>query len=128
MNILPYRINIVETDVREKDEQFAQIQELIKKKQHMLLDKRKQLNHIMTQNQFLHVVKNDYDKYYGYIEKQKRDQIKALELLDEYIKELTTTGKLTTHNIEDAREEQRKIIKEIKSIKTGLDTIVNNIE
>ena len=45
MNILPYRINIVETDVREKDEQFAQIQELIKKKQHMLLDKRKQLNH-----------------------------------------------------------------------------------
>ena len=76
----------------------------------------------------MHVVKNDYDKYYGYIEKQKRDQIKALELLDEYIKELTTTGKLTTHNIEDAREEQRKIIKEIKSIKTGLDTIVNNIE
>jgi hypothetical protein len=56
------------------------------------------------------------------------DQIRALEILDEYIKDLTLSGKLTKHNIEDAKEEQAKILTEVKSIKNSLDSIINNTE
>jgi hypothetical protein len=56
------------------------------------------------------------------------DQIRALEILDEYIKDLTLSGKLTKHNIEDAKEEQVKILTEVKSIKNSLDSIINNTE
>jgi hypothetical protein len=109
-----------------QDEQFLHIEELIEAKRRMLLDKQKKLKFISKQNQFLDVVKDDYSKYYNYISKQKQDQIKALEILNSYIRDLTTSGKLTKHNIDDANFEQNKILHEIKSIRKGLDSIMEN--
>ena len=109
-----------------QDEQFLHIEELIEAKRRMLLDKQKKLKFISKQNQFLDVVKDDYTKYYNYISKQKQDQIKALEILNSYIRDLTTSGKLTKHNIDDANFEQNKILHEIKSIRKGLDSIMEN--
>lgn len=125
MNIQPYEVKIV-VPVKERDEQFIQIQELIEAKRNLLIDKQKKFKYITKQNKFLEAVKNDYLKYNEYIYQQKRDQIRALEVLDEYIKDLTISGKLTKNNIEDAKEEQLKILKEVKSIKENLDTIINN--
>ena len=34
------------------------------------------------------MVRNDYKKYYDYIAKQKEDQIRAMNYLNEYIKEI----------------------------------------
>lgn len=73
-------------------------------------------------------MKNDYQNYYSFFEQQKRDQIRALELLDEYIKDLTISGRLTKHNIEDAKAEQYKILREVKSIKKSLDTLINDTQ
>ena len=109
-----------------QDEQFLHIEELIEAKRRMLLDKQKKLKFISKQNQFLDVVKDDYSKYYNYISKQKQEQIKALEILNSYIRDLTTSGKLTKHNIDDANFEQNKILREIKSIRKGLDSIMEN--
>lgn len=125
MAIVPYKVKII-VPVMERDEQFIKIQELIDAKRKMLIEKQKKLRFISKQNRFLETVKNDYSKYYNYIEQQKRDQIKALQALDEYIKDLTLSGKLTKHNIEDAKEEQFKILNEVKSIKESLDSIVDN--
>jgi hypothetical protein len=110
------------------DDRFIQIQQLIDAKKEMLINKQKKLRFIVKQNRFLDAVKNDYHKIYSYIEQQKMDQIRALEILDEYIKDLTLSGKLTKHNIEDAKEEQVKILTEVKSIKNSLDSIINNTE
>jgi hypothetical protein len=104
MEIVPYEARIV-VPIREMDNQFIQIQELIDAKRRLLVDKQKKLRFISKQNRFLEAVKNDYSKYNNYISEQKRDQIKALQYLDEYIKDLTLSGKLTKHNIEDAKEE-----------------------
>ena len=125
MAIVPYKAKII-VPVRERDEQFIKIQDLIDAKKKMLIDKQKKLRFISKQNRFLETVKNDYTKYYEYIAEQKRDQIRALQVLDEYIKDLTLSGKLTKHNIEDAKEEQFKILNEVKSIKESLDSIVDN--
>lgn len=112
--------------IRENDNRFIQIQELIDAKRAMLINKQKKIRFISKQNRFLDAVKNDYENYYEYISQQKKDQVTALQILDEYIKDLTLSGKLTKQNIEDAKEEQRKILKEVNSIKASLDSIINN--
>jgi hypothetical protein len=103
-----------------------QIQQLIDVKQKFLVEKQKKLNFITKQNYFLEEVKNDYNKYYKYISKQKEDQIKALNLINEYIQNLTLSGELSVQNIKDAKEEQKKILMEMKSIKSSLDYIIND--
>lgn len=125
--IVPYEARLV-VPIRVNDERFIQLQELIDTKKEMLINKQKKLRFISKQNRFLDAVKNDYQKFYGYIAEQKKDQIKALQILDEYIKDLTLSGKLTKHNIEDAKEEQSKILTEINSIKESLDSLINQTE
>jgi hypothetical protein len=108
------------------DERLLQIEELINAKRKMLLDKQKKMRFIAKQNLFLETVKNDYAKYSNYIAQQKREQIEALDLLNNYIHDLTVSGKLSKHNIEDAKYEQTKILNELKSIKKGLDSIISD--
>ena len=123
MEIVPVNMPLVK-----RDEQLLQIEELIDAKRKMLLDKQKKLRFISKQNKFLETVKNDYAKYHGYIIKQKQEQIKALDVLNNYINDLTISGKLTKHNIEDAKHEQYKILKELKNIQKGLDNIINDTD
>ena len=122
MEVVAYKI----TPLVRRDIEFMQIQNLIDSKKKMLIEKQKKLRFVSKQNCFLEEVKNDYNKYYEYISQQKEDQIKALALINDYIKQLTISGKLSTQNIKDAKEEQKKILNEIKSIKNGLDLIMND--
>jgi len=112
--------------LKEKDDHFLKLQELIDQKKHFLLANQKKLKKISKQNEFLEHVKGDYFKYNDYIVKQKNDQMKALELLNEYIKELTNSGELSEQNVKDSRHEQRKILKEIKYIKGTLDELIDD--
>lgn len=121
-NFLPLASELIN---RDKDMQFMQIEKQIELKRRFLLKQQKRVNDISRQNIFLEEVKSDYDKYYHYVAKQKREQIKALELLDSYITDLTNSASLSVYNIRDAKQEQKKIMAEINSIKTNLDHIVN---
>ena len=111
-----------------RDNQLLQIENLIDAKRKMLIDKQKKFKNITKQNEFLSEVKQDYSKYYGYIVKQKQDQMSALSLLNNYIKDLTVSGKLSKNNIDDAKNEQEKILTEINSIKKGIDDIIGGID
>jgi hypothetical protein len=121
MEIIPVNMPLVK-----RDEQLLHIEELIDAKRKMLLDKQKKFRFISKQNKFLDAIKNDYAKYYDYIVKQKHDQIDALDMLNNYIHDLTTSGKLSKNNIEDAKHEQSKILNELRTIKKGLDGIMND--
>jgi len=122
---IPFQIKSI-IPLRERDEQFMKLQELIQLKKNLLYDKQKILKTISKQNHFLDIVKEDYSAYFNYINQQKIDQIKALELLNAYINDLTYSGKLTKNNIEDAKKEQIKILKEVNHIKTSINNIINN--
>jgi len=130
MNIIAHEIPVIiplpNVRLVDRDKQFLQIQNLIEVKEKMLHDKQKKIGIITQKNQFLDIVKNDYDKYYSYINQQKQEQIKALEILNNYIKELSATSKLSKYNIEDANFEQQKILDEINLIKESLDNIIND--
>lgn len=119
--IIPIKLNLVK-----KDEQFLHLQELIVVKRKMLLEKQRKLQNISKQNQFLNAVKNDYQKYNNYINRQKMEQIEALNLLNNYINDLTSSGKLSKNNMDDANYEQERITKEINKIKKGLDNIIKD--
>jgi hypothetical protein len=125
MEIIPVKIPF-NMPLAKRDEQLLQIEDLIDAKRRMLLDKQKKLRFISKQNRFLDAVKGDYVTYYNYISQQKQEQIAALELLNNYIHDLSSSGKLSKSNIEDAKFEQNKILHEVKSIKKGLDNIINN--
>ena len=112
----------------EKDNQFIQIQQLIDAKRDLLYKKQKNLKSIQKQNQFLAVIRDDYQKYNNYITQQKNDQIRALQIINKYINDLTESGELSKYNIEDAKVEQNKIMQEVNNIRSGLDDIMNDTE
>jgi hypothetical protein len=111
--------------LQEEDKKFMDIQAVIEAKRNMLINKQQKLKKIAKQNEFLDTVKNDYLKYYNYITQQKREQIQAMELLNTYITDLSETGQLTKHNMEDAKVEQEKIMNEVNSINKNIDNIID---
>ena len=124
MEIVP--VNYRYMPLIQRDENLLQINQQIEAKRQLLMKKQKKLHFISKQNHFLDEVRKDYAKYYGYIVKQKQDQISSLEMLNEYIKDLSVSGSLSKHNIEDAKQEQQKILSEMKSIQSNLDSIIKN--
>lgn len=124
MDIVPIHIKLL--PIAEKDNKLVQIEKLIEAKKNMLLKKQKTLTQISRQNSFLSDVKNDYVKYNNYIVQQKEDQIISFKIINDYINNLIVSGKLSKYDIEDAKEEQKKILTEIKSIRRNLDDIIND--
>ena len=126
MNTLRIPTNYIHLENR--DQKLLQIENLIDAKRKMLIGKQKKFKNLTKQNEFLNEVKQDYNKYYGYIVKQKEDQMSALTMLNGYIKDLTVSGNLSKNNIEDAKNEQNKILNEINSIKKGIDDIIGGFD
>jgi small-conductance mechanosensitive channel len=125
MNIIPVRIRV---PLEMQDERLMQIEELINAKRNMLIDKQKHLKKIAKQNHFLSEVASDYNRFNNYILQQKRDQIKALELLNNYVNDLTVSGNLSKNNLKDAKQEQRNILREMNVIRKNLDEIMGNTD
>ena len=119
------KAHVVGMSFREKDERFMQIQQMLDAKTHLLEQKHKYLHHIKQENSFLNDVLKDYAKYGSFIVQQKKDQMDALKVLNEYIEDLKTNGKLTKQNIEDAKMEQQKILGELNTIKNYLDDLID---
>ena len=117
---------ITKQHIEDSDSKLLHIEKMIKAKKKLLLSKQEKLHKISKNNHFLNEIKNDYQDYYNYIKKQKEDQILALNMLNEYIKDLSLSGELSKHNINDSRYEQKKILNEINSIKDGLKSIMQN--
>jgi hypothetical protein len=106
----------------ERDQYVMIIENEIQKRRELLLEKRKHLKKVRNQNEFLEEVISDYGKYYGYIVEQKQEQMRALDMLNKYINDLIEKENMTSENLKDAKQEQKKIIYEMKKIKKGLDS------
>ena len=111
---------------KNNDEKLLKIDELIEVKRQMLQDKQKTIGKIAKQNNFLEGVKNDYSNYNSIIMKQKHEQIQALELIHKYINDLNSTEQISNQSIEEAKNDQFKIMNEIQSIRQNLEGIVNS--
>jgi hypothetical protein len=108
----------------ERDLYLVHIETQMEDKRRMLLEKQKTLKQIARENEYLEMVRNDYKKYYNHIVKQKEDQIRAMNYLNQYIDEIIVNGKLTDIDLENAKLEQDELIQEMADIKGGLDEII----
>jgi len=127
LRMVPYRNIALEEDgktmtLSERDQYVMIIENEIQKRRELLLEKRKHLKKVRNQNEFLEEVISDYGKYYGYIVEQKQEQMRALDMLNKYINGLIEKENMTSENLKDAKQEQKKIIYEMKKIKKGLDS------
>ena len=115
---------VIKMTLEERDSRIREIEEQIKKNQETFMKKRRIMNDLAKQNALLSGVRDDYNKYYGYIVTQKQDQLHAMEKLHQYLAYLAKSTDMTVNNIKDAAIEQDKILREMRKIKGELDEIV----
>jgi len=118
-------MQVYEINLADRDNYLTQIENQIQAKRNLLLEKRKTLESTVGQNQFLEGVKNDYQRYHNYIIKQNQDQMRAMNILNQYLGDIMVSGKLTEKDINNTRNEQNNILKEMDKIKGDLDNIIN---
>jgi len=116
-----YQLSLAQRDIY-----LVHIESQIENKKRMLLEKQKILKETSKENELLNLVRTDYQKYYNYIIKQKRDQIEAMSLLKHYIDDLIIKGKMTDTDLENARNEQEMLVREMGTIKQDLDEIIQS--
>jgi len=125
-------MKVMEYEYREKfeegDRRLRDIENVIESKRKFLLEKQKKFKTVSKTNNFLKEIESDYQRYYDYIVKQKHDQIKALEILNKYIYDLAENGELTKQNINDSKYEQKRILNEISTIKSNLNSLIQEKE
>jgi len=125
-------MKVIEYEYREKfeegDRRLRDIENVIESKRKFLLEKQKKFKTVSKTNNFLKEIESDYQRYYDYIVKQKHDQIKALEILNKYIYDLAENGELTKQNINDSKYEQKRILNEISTIKSNLNSLIQEKE
>ena len=114
-------MDLYQITLAEKDNYLDQIEAQITSKRTLLLEKRKDLENSIKQNQFLEGIKSDYQTYNNYIVKQKQDQIRAMGILNQYIGDIMVSGKLTDKDIQDTKTEQNLILSEMDKIKNELN-------
>ena len=114
-----------ELSLYERDKYIKQMMEEIERKKMFLMEKRNSLKCMKKENNLLEHVSSDYEKYYEYILQEKQAQIEAMRRIKQSLDDLIISGKLTDTDLENARMEQRNVIKEMKSIRNKLNTFVN---
>jgi hypothetical protein len=110
--------------VASRDLKLTQIQQEIINKKKLLIQKKKTLENEQVQNEFLVDVKNDYNRYYEHILREKEQQRDTLMLLNEYISDLISTEHLVDDQLRIAKHDQKDIVREIDKVKSELDELV----
>lgn len=90
----------------------------------MLCAKRKQLANNEKENTFLKGVVEDYNTYNKHLISQKEKQLMFLNMLNQYIDNITNDLHITDTKLKESRHEQREITKEMTYLKNELDDLV----
>jgi hypothetical protein len=123
-NIIQERTKKPRISLAEHDKYLTQIEKQLEEKRNFLLNKRKVLKKLSSENKYLNSVKQEYyDQYHDYVVKQKENQIKAMNLLNNYIKDIIVSGELTEQDIKNTRAEQKDLIQQIEKIKNDLSEL-----
>jgi hypothetical protein len=114
----------LEVDLAKRDKLLGDMEAQLYAKRFMLLQKREALKNSVKQNRFLEDVKRDYDNYHEFLVSQKREQMDALEYINNYISDISKEGDINDEKIKETRVQQEWILSELQKIKKELDDIV----
>ena len=116
----------IDYSMEQKDAFLKNIESQINKKKQIMFSKRRFLDKTKQENEYLETVRVDYDKYGKYIIQSKKQEMDAMLLLNNYIDYLILNGNLTNKDLNNAKLEQRHILKEINKIKRTIDDFIAN--
>lgn len=108
----------------ERDNYVRRIEDQILAKREMLVKKRHYLDNIMHSNRFLQRIRNDYAKYNDYIRREKEEQLRAMQLLHQYTKDLEDSGERIEKDFKVIQRDSDYIMNEIGTLRTQLNDLV----
>jgi len=108
----------------DRDAYINKMEQQIKAKQQLLLNKYKDINNLAKDNSFLLNVKDDYANYYNFIIAEKNSQLIAMSKLTDYLKQVSNRTDLTVNKIQDAKFEQMRILNEMNIIKQQINNLI----
>jgi hypothetical protein len=108
----------------QKDQFLRNLEDQINKKKQIMFSKRRFLDETKKDNEYLEGVRKDYEKYRQYIAKSKKQELDAMIMLKSYVEEIILNGNLINNDLNNAKLEKVRIMKEIHKIKRALDEIV----
>ena len=107
-----------------RDKTVNNLQNLIADRKQMLREKYNSLQIVAVENKYLTDLAKDYEKYYNYIKKQKEEQIEAYNAIYKYLENISKSLEYTESEVSNAKDEQEKILRKIKLVKSELDNLV----
>jgi hypothetical protein len=111
-------------NVAKRDLNLLQLEEEIKKKKEFLLKKRKELEKKEVLNQYLAIVKKEYDNYYEEELEKKKKELNAMSILNDYMIYLENQNNLVNNQLIVAKYDKKHISKEINKIKKELENLI----
>ena len=91
-----------------------------------LFNKVNELQVVAKENKFLEEVIKDYKRYYNYINEEKLQQYRALEMIYNYIDRISEDTDITDEILEQTKYDQQELLKEMNNIKQELDMLISN--
>ena len=112
-------------NISQRDLKLIQLEEEIKKKKEFILKKRKELEKKEVLNQYLAIVKKDYDYYYEEELEKKKKELNAMSILNDYMIYLENQNHLVNNQLIVAKYDKKHISKEINKIKKELNNLMD---
>jgi len=107
-------------DLASRDKAILDMQEIIQEKKKFLNDKYGELYKAKNENPFIEIIMDDYDNYYTTLNSKKEEQYKILNNLTEYLDGLALAKDTSNSVLNQIKQDQRHILKEMEKIKTSL--------
>lgn len=105
------------------NDEYVKLTQMIANKQGFLAKKQQALHDTKKTNALLSEVLEDYKEFNNTIQQQKADQLKAFNVLSDYLNTLQSNEQQAQLQMTDAIDDQSKILREIQNIKQSIDTI-----
>jgi chromosome segregation ATPase len=111
-------------ELAKRDSNIAQLKQELEYRRRYLLDKAKEVHEVSRENLFLVDVAKDYMSVLGPMRREKEAQIKALEELTSYISQVTSDINESEHLLDQSRQQQTELRREIESIQGQLREMI----
>jgi chromosome segregation ATPase len=111
-------------ELAKRDSSIAQMKQELENRRKYLVNKAKEVHEVSRENLFLVDVAKDYMSVLGPMRREKEAQIKALEELSSYISQVTSDINESEHLLDQSRQQQTGLRREIESIQGQLREMI----
>jgi methyl-accepting chemotaxis protein len=111
-------------ELAKRDSSIAQMKQELENRRKYLVNKAKEVHEVSRENLFLVDVAKDYMSVLGPMRREKEAQIKALEELSSYISQVTSDINESEHLLDQSRQQQTELRREIESIQGQLREMI----